>query len=97
MGVGYDRVTKKDSDEEEPITFDYLLKKVVENAAAMSSTGQRTTHDGTIFDDFEQDSQNNLNSKPAFEVRIDESEKVCVSEIQEESKIAVNIEALSEQ
>ena len=56
MGVGYDRVTKKDSDEEEPITFDYLLKKVVENAAAMSSTGQRTTHDGTIFDDFEQDS-----------------------------------------
>ena len=29
---------------EEPITFDYLLKKVVENTAAMSL---KTTEDGT--------------------------------------------------
>ena len=64
---------------EEPITFDYLLKKVVENTAGMSL---KTTEDGTTFESGTVTAAEIESQQPAYQVRItDDDQTVSVSQV----------------
>lgn len=78
MGSGYkdNNYSNDAASADEPITFDYLLKKVVENTAGLSL---KTTEDGTTEDCGTIKAE--IESQPAFKVTIDEDRGVTVNEV----------------